>query len=66
MMMNITKEALSIDEAREIAGIGRTKLYELIGAGDLKARRIGRRTLVLRGDLMTFLNGLPSIGKEKP
>lgn len=37
-----------IDHAVRILGIGRTKLYELIGSGDLEIIRIGRRTLVLR------------------
>lgn len=33
------------DAARSL-GIGRTKLYELIGTGRLKTVKIGRRTLV--------------------
>lgn len=35
----------AIDAARSL-GIGKTKLYELIGQGKLKTIKIGRRTLI--------------------
>jgi excisionase family DNA binding protein len=54
-------EGLSIVEACRIAGIGRTKIYETIGAGSLKARKFGKRTLILRTDLQSFLSGLPVV-----
>ncbi|WP_409364851.1 helix-turn-helix domain-containing protein [Bradyrhizobium sp. JYMT SZCCT0428] len=38
-----------------MAGIGRTKLYQAITEGSLKARKCGKRTLVLREDLRGFL-----------
>ena len=37
----------TIAEACEATGLGRTKLYELIGAGYLDTKTIGRRRLVL-------------------
>jgi excisionase family DNA binding protein len=37
----------TIAEACEATGLGRTKLYELIGAGYLETTMIGRRRLVL-------------------
>jgi excisionase family DNA binding protein len=37
----------TIAEACEAAGLGRTKLYELIGEGHLDTTTIGRRRLVL-------------------
>jgi excisionase family DNA binding protein len=54
-------EGLSIVEACRIAGIGRTKIYEAIAAGSLKARKFGKRTLILRTDLQSFLSGLPVV-----
>jgi excisionase family DNA binding protein len=53
------REGLSIIEACDIAGIGRTTLYQAISEGQLKARKIGKRTLVLRTDLQNFLSALP-------
>lgn len=49
------KIAYTINEAREVSGIGRTKLYELINAGKLKPAKIGTRTLLLRTDLEGML-----------
>jgi excisionase family DNA binding protein len=44
-----------------LAGIGRTKLYEAISAGELVARKYGKRTLILRSDLSNFLSNLPTV-----
>lgn len=52
------KQALSINEAIHLTGIGRTKLYELINKGKLKAKKMGKRTLILQSDLDHFLNQL--------
>jgi excisionase family DNA binding protein len=42
----IARAALSVDEFCQSVGIGRSKAYEEIGAGRLKAVKIGRRTLI--------------------
>ena len=57
----LQREGLSIAEACTIAGIGRTKIYEAIADGRLTARKFGKRTLVLRGDLQAFLSSLPVV-----
>lgn len=54
----IEPEALSIEQACAFAGIGKTKLYELLSSRVLKTRRLGRRRLVLRRDLQEFLETL--------
>lgn len=54
-------EGLSLVEASAISGIGRTKLYEAISQGKLKARKWGSRTIVLRSDLLRFLDSLPEV-----
>ena len=58
------KEGLSVPEASHVSGIGRTKLYEAIGAGQLEARKYGKRTLILRDDLRRFLTSLPAVRAE--
>jgi excisionase family DNA binding protein len=55
----LQREALSIAQACAVAGIGRTKIYQAIATGSLKARKCGKRTLVLRDDLRDFLASLP-------
>ncbi len=57
--------SLSIEEACAATGLGRTKLYELINSGQLRARKIGKRTIILKDDLDAFLSGLQSYPTEK-
>lgn len=54
------KSAFTINEACREIGIGRTKLYEEIAAGRLIARKANRRTLILSGDLRSYLDRLPT------
>jgi excisionase family DNA binding protein len=56
----IVREGLSIAEACAMAGIGRTKIYQAIGDGRLRARKFGKRTIILRSDLRAFLESLPA------
>ena len=58
---DLPREGLSIPEACAVAGIGRTKIYQAIADGKLKARKLGKRTLVLRADLQAFLASLPVV-----
>jgi len=57
---DIQREGLSVSEACRMAGIGRTKIYEAISDGTLKARKFGKRTLILRAELSDFLLALPA------
>jgi excisionase family DNA binding protein len=54
-----SSEALTILETCEESRIGRTKIYEAINGGQLVARKMGRKTLILRSDLHRFLSELP-------
>lgn len=47
----------TVPEACVASGLGRTKLYELIGDGRLETRTIGRRRLVVVGSLTALLAG---------
>jgi excisionase family DNA binding protein len=58
------KHALTILEACAFSGIGKTKLYEAINSGTLKARKAGKRTLILSDDLREYLSSLPLIIKD--
>ncbi len=50
----------SINETMKRLSIGRTKIYALLKAGDLKARRVCGRTLIAQEDLEVFIQNLPS------
>ena len=49
------KLSYTIHEATAVAGIGRTKLYELVNAGELPLVKIGARSLIRRADLEALL-----------
>ncbi len=50
----------TVREACQASGLGKTKLYELIGNGQLDTMRVGRRRLVK----VESLSGLLSIGPD--
>ncbi|MHB2208533.1 helix-turn-helix domain-containing protein [Methylobacterium sp. CM6257] len=60
MIMN-TVLSYGIAEAVKVSGVGRSFLYEQIKSGRLKARKLGRRTLILADDLQSWLSALPTI-----
>jgi excisionase family DNA binding protein len=53
--------AVSMREAVEISGLGRDSLYQAIRRGELKAHKVGRRTLILMSDLSAFLSSRPEL-----
>ena len=50
-----------VNSAAEIIGAGRDAVYAAIRSGVLKARKFGRRTLILDEDLTAFLRSLPEL-----
>lgn len=55
----------SITEVMLLTGLGRDTVYKRIHAGQLRARKCGRRTLVLASDLQRFLEALPTLGAAR-
>ncbi len=53
------KSAFTINEASTEIGVGRTKLYREISEGNIEARKLGKRTLILGDELRRYLNSLP-------
>ena len=51
--------AYTLEDARNTAGVSTTKLYDLIAAGTLDARKAGRRTVIMADSLNAYLRGLP-------
>lgn len=60
------KLAHSIDGVVKETGLGRTGVFKAISEGRLRARKSGRRTVVLDADLQSFLQALPVIAPRGP
>jgi excisionase family DNA binding protein len=49
--------AYSVNEACRVSSMGRTRIYELINSGQLKAIKLGRRTLIDAESLKSLITG---------
>ena len=50
---------VSIKEAADAIGVGRTRMYELLAAGSIPARKCGRRVLIPISELEGYVAKLP-------
>ena len=50
-----TAITVPVARAREISGLGNTKIYELIKTGELKSTTVGCRRLIFMDSLLTLL-----------
>jgi excisionase family DNA binding protein len=57
----ISPIAYTIRTAVAVTGLSRSRIYELIGQGQLEARKDGRRTLVMTKSLRTYIASLPTV-----
>lgn len=51
----------SINEASEMLGIGRTKLYQLIGESQISTIKIGKRTLIHVDEIKRFISSISNM-----
>lgn len=61
----MTKKSYSVQEAKTLLGVGTTKFYQLINTGEIRARKIGKRTIILGSDLDEFLSKLEDYPSKK-
>jgi len=55
----MTKISVTIPEACELSGLGRSTFYNLFNSGEITPRKCGKRTLILMKDLQEYLENLP-------
>ncbi len=60
----MNKLAYTIDQAVDQGAGSRTIVYEAIKAGTLKAKKRGKRTIILADDLIAYLEALPDFPNQ--
>ena len=58
------KLAHSIDDVVALSGLGQTTIFAEIKQRRLLAHKCGRRTLILKDDLLKWLSTLPAVETE--
>ncbi len=53
-----------VEARRMLGGIGRTKLYRMVAAGELAPVKIGRRTFFAHDDLAAYVDNLRTVGTD--
>ena len=55
-----SKAAFTVAETAAMLSLGRTSLYALVKSGEIRATKLGRKTLFLATDITDFLSKLQS------
>jgi excisionase family DNA binding protein len=50
---------MTLEAAAANTGLSRSRLYQLLGAGEIEHRKIGRRTMILSQSLVDFIQRQP-------
>ena len=61
MQKHDAKILYSVDEATHLCGLGRTRIYEEINSGRLKAVKSGKRTFIPASAIQDWVDQLPLI-----
>lgn len=61
----MAKLAYSPDEAAEETSFGLARIYQAMNAGELKARKSGKRTVIPHTELANWIDGLPLYERGK-
>lgn len=59
-----TPLAYKIEEACAATGIGKTRMYQALDSGELRAKKWGKSTLILKADLQQFLSNLEAYAPQ--
>lgn len=51
----VERLAVGVEEAADMLGIGRSSVFALMNAGDLKSLKVGKRRLIAVAELRAFL-----------
>lgn len=60
-----SKPAYRIKELVQRSPVGRSTIFDAISRGELRARKLGRATIVLSEDFDTWLRSLPEVKSSR-
>lgn len=63
--MKTAEDFLRIEEACRLIGVGRSKLYKLLGTGEVVGKKLGSITLITKQSAEAFLKNLPQMHAVK-
>lgn len=63
---SIQQRAMSVEEFCERYGVGRTRFYEEIKQRRLRARKVGKRTIITDDEAEAWLQRLPLLETGQP
>lgn len=56
----------TVEQAMKALGVGKSKLYEELNAGRIKAKKSGHRTLIPHASIQEWLANLPDFAPPNP
>lgn len=59
-MNTLENSHITVAEAIAVFRVGRTKLYQLISSGEIRAVKLGRRTLIPAQSAIKYFEDLPT------
>jgi excisionase family DNA binding protein len=63
--MATNRAVYTVEETAEILGMGRTRTYEMVRAGEIPARKLGNRWVIPKARFHDWLNDVPT-GETDP
>jgi excisionase family DNA binding protein len=62
---DMEKLGLSVEEAAEVIGIGRSEVYERLARGEIESIKIGRRRIITMEAAKRFLDDLVAAARDQ-
>jgi excisionase family DNA binding protein len=58
------KDVLNTHDLEEILGFGRNKVLKLLSEGSVKGRKIGRKWMILKDDVIEYLRNTDDLHRK--
>lgn len=59
----MTPILLNVADACRVLGIGKSSFYEAVARGEIRLKKLGKKSLVAHADLVSWASRLPASGR---